>query len=129
MESKPTLFICLQCGSTVRDESGQKIPNPASNQLATDITTALQTSHPEAAGQITIQLTRCLSLCTKPIAWGLRAEDSYAYTFAPAATPHAIAQLAAQWLAAPQGKVPKKEMPEELRPTFISRLPPLPQPK
>lgn len=124
----PTLFICLQCGSTARDEHGCKVPNPASNQLAEDIATALATHHPEAAAKINIRLTRCLSLCTKPIAWGLRAEGLYNYTFAPATSPQSIAQLAAQWLTAPNGgRVPKKEMPEDLRPTFISRLPPLPE--
>lgn len=126
MRAQPTLFVCLQCGSIRRDENGIKEPNPAAEKLAEELKQALN-DKPQTANRVQVQLTRCLSLCTKPIAWGLRATGAYAFTFAPATNPQSMAEVAALWLAAPQGKVAKKQMPEDIRPTLASRLPPLPE--
>jgi|GEM_PF-6016448 len=119
-----TLFICLQCGMHRRDAEGLKIPNPDALKLADD-TAALLKDTP-----IKVQLTRCLSLCDYPVAWGLRAEDRYAYTFAPAATAEDLAATARAWLANPNPaeKLPKRDMPAAVRSTLRSKLPPLPRP-
>jgi predicted metal-binding protein len=115
----PVLQVCLQCGSTQRDEHGCKVANPAALGLAT------QWKAVAAPLGIRVQKVRCFGHCTAPIAWGVRAENGWGYTFAPAPeNPNELAEFLQTWLTASRfGLVPKKEMPPSIRAAYQSRLP------
>jgi predicted metal-binding protein len=118
--SQTVLTICLTCGMKQRDATGAKLPNPESESLAAK-TAELLSDTP-----ITVQLTRCLSMCDTPIAWGLRNEERHAFSFAPASTAEDLAATARAYLAtAPGEKLGKKDMPPAVALSLISRLPPL----
>jgi predicted metal-binding protein len=115
----PVLQVCLQCGSTVRDTEGCKIPNPAALALANQLQKPAQTLG------VRVQLVRCFGHCTAPIAWGVRAENGWGYTFAPAPENlQEILSFVKTWVGADHlGLVPKKAMPESIKTTMKSRLP------
>lgn len=118
--ARPTLMVCAQCGSTLRDEHGCKLPNPAALDLADELRVALE------GVPVQVKLVRCFTHCKEPIAWGLRDEGRFAYTFAPAGPVADMVALVEQWLAAePAGRVPRKDMPESLRATLKSRIAPV----
>ncbi len=115
----PVVQVCLQCGSTVRDAEGCKLPNPAALALAESL------QEPAQALGVRVQLVRCFGHCTAPTAWGVRAENGWGYTFAPAPENHKdILTFVQTWLSADRfGLVPKKEMPESVKAGLKSRLP------
>ncbi len=116
--NNPVLQVCLQCGSTQRDEDGLKFANPAALQLAT-AWEALA-----APLGVRVQLVRCLGHCTTPIAWAVRAENAWCYTFAPAPEgADALEEFLKTWLEAPNGLVQKKAMPASVKAAYQSRLP------
>ena len=115
-----TLFICATCGMVKDPTTGQKPNNPAAEALATN-TAALLANTP-----VSVQLTKCLSLCTQPIAWALSGPSRHATSFAPATCAEDLATTAQLYLSTPVGeKMPKKDLPKEVKPTLISRIPPL----
>lgn len=121
MNTPTTLFVCRICGQTERDETGRKHTSPQSAALAEALAAEL------AGSGITVTLTECLSICTKPTAWGLRAEGKHAFAFAPALPEHAadIAATARTYHALPAGeKMAKNNMAPAVKGTLISRLPP-----
>jgi predicted metal-binding protein len=124
--TKPTLMICLQCGSTERDANGQKLPNPVAVQLTADVQAILTANHPTAAHNLDVIMVRCFNLCPSPIAWGVRADDKTCHTFAPAPEAAHMASFAAQWLVSPQGNVPKADMHTDIKNTRKARIPALP---
>lgn len=115
----PVLQICLQCGSSQRDAAGCKIANPNALALAEDL------KQPAQSLGVRVQLVRCFGHCTAPVAIGVRAENGWGYTFAPAPEKQSdIMEFVQQWLVADRyGLVPKKAMPEGLRSALKSRLP------
>ncbi|RYG61671.1 MAG: DUF1636 domain-containing protein [Alphaproteobacteria bacterium] len=114
-----TLTICLICGMKQRDDQGNKLPNPVSQQLAEDVTALL------ADTDIKVRLTRCLSMCDTPIAWALQHPRKHTFSFAPATTAEDLAATARAYLATPEGgKLGKKDMPLPVAATLISRIPP-----
>jgi predicted metal-binding protein len=115
----PAVMVCLQCGSTLRDEAGQKVPNPAAVELAEELRGALE------GVPVRVQLVRCFTHCKEPIAWGLRDEGRFAYTFAPAGDVAEMVEVVKLWLAAEQGQVKRKLLPEALQGTLKSRIAPL----
>ncbi|PZP38865.1 MAG: hypothetical protein DI585_06040 [Pseudomonas fluorescens] len=120
--STPTaiLYICATCGMKKDPETGIKPNNPLAEALVAETSKLLQNE------DIEVRLTKCLSLCSTPIAWGLHAEDRHATTFAPATTAEDMATTAKLYLNTPLGeKMPKKHLPPHVIPTLISRLPPL----
>jgi predicted metal-binding protein len=122
MTTPTTLFLCRICGQTTRDAMGKKTTNPTAQHLHE----ALQSELKEMG--ITVSLVDCLSVCTKSIAWGLRAEGKHAFTFAPASAEMAadIATTARTYHSlAPGVKMGKDLMPTSVKTTLISRLPPL----
>lgn len=126
-----TLFICRTCGyKQVKNPDGTPADNPTSHELVQRTQAALQAHHPEAAPHITVKLSTCLSVCHHGIAWGLRAEDRYAYTLAHAPTTATagedLATTAVAYLnTRPGAKIPKADMPESVRPNVVSKLPPI----
>ena len=113
------LYICATCGMVKDPATGQKPTNPASEQLAAQTAKLLEHE------PIEVRLTKCLSLCEKPIAWALDAPDRHATTFAPATTPEDMAATTKLYLSTPLGeKMPKKDLPKQVKPTLISRIPP-----
>jgi predicted metal-binding protein len=120
---KPTLMVCLQCGSSLRDENGQKLPNPEAEKLAATLQAELEDSPVE------VKLVRCFSTCAYPIAWGLKAENGPSYVFAPAENAAEIAETARVWVEKwAQGQAMKKpDMPDAVRKTLRAKMPPLPE--
>ncbi len=101
-------------------ETGKKPNNPEAEALAARVTELLK-YQPD----IEVRLTKCLSLCSKPIAWALDNPERHATTFAPATTAEDMAATAKLYLSTPLGeKMPKKDLPKEVKPTLISRIPP-----
>lgn len=118
-----TLFICRVCGQA-KGPDGTKPTNPLSPALA-EGTAALLTAQ---GVPVTVRLTPCLSVCSRGIAWGIRADDRYAHTFAHAEqlSPQILAEVAATYSALPPGgRLKKANLPLPVRPHLISKLPPL----
>ncbi len=117
---RTTLFICATCGMVKDPATGQKPTNPESEKLAT------QTAALLAGTAISVQLTKCLSMCNQPIAWALSGPGRHATSFSPATCAEDLATTAHLYLSTPLGeKMPKKELPKDTKPTLISRIPPL----
>lgn len=115
-----TLVICRICGQSQRDDKGNKLPNPDALQLAQEVETLLKDS------PVRVMLTDCLSVCTKPISWGLRAGGKHAFVFSPATTAADMATTARTYATLPPGqKLGKAMMPKPVSQTLISRLPPV----
>ena len=123
---KPSILVCLQCGSTERNRHGCKITNPVAVQFADEIRQALAHKYPADAPKIDVLLVRCLTRCAEPIAWGLRADELYNYVFAHGGDdPTAVADLAHRWVHEErQGCMPAKKLPPALRQKLRGRLPP-----
>lgn len=118
--SQTILYICATCGMPKDPETGQKPDNPESRAIAARVGELLA-NQPD----IQVRLTKCLSLCSKPIAWALDNPERHATTFAPATTAEDIAATVQLYLSTPLGeKMPKKDLPKEVKPTLISRVPP-----
>ncbi len=114
-----TMFICQQCGMQERDAEGNKVPNPAAQALAAAAEALL------ADMPVRVVLTRCLSVCDKGVAWGLRAEGKHVFTFAPATNAEELAATARTYATLPAGQTMKKTlMPEGVRGTLLTRIPP-----
>jgi len=126
--NKPTIMICLQCGSTQRNETGCKVTNPAAVTLADEVQKTLSTEHPELAKRLDVKLVRCLVQCDEPIAWGLRANDLYNYVFSNGDVASEIVALAARWIDEDRkGCMPARTLPPKLRKNLRGRLPPFPE--
>jgi len=126
--SKPSILVCLQCGSTEPNETGCKVTNPKAVELAKDIRSYLDNNHPEQASKLDVKLVRCLVQCSRPIAWGLRADNLYNYIFSDGDDPCEIADLAAFWLEEPRkGCMPARTLSPALRKKLRGRLPPIPK--
>lgn len=118
--SQTLLYICATCGMSKDPTTGQKPTNPAAEALAAQVSHLLA-QQPE----VEVRLTKCLSLCSKPIAWALDNPQRHATTFAPATTAEDMAATAQLYLTTPPGqKMPKKDLPPAVKPTLISRIPP-----
>ena len=114
-----TVFICQQCGMQERDAEGNKVPNPQAVALAAEAEALL------ADAPVRVVLTRCLSVCDKGVAWGLRAEGKHVFTFAPATTAAELAATARTYATLTHGQTMKKTlMPEGVRGTLLTRIPP-----
>lgn len=119
-ESEAILYICSTCGMKKDPATGIKPANPAAEQLATQTAELLKETPVE------VRLTNCLSLCNTPIAWGLQSPTRHATTFAPATTAEDLAASARLYISTPIGqKMNKRQLPESVIHTLISRLPPL----
>lgn len=124
--NKPTILVCLQCGSTEPDANGCKVPNPKAAALARDVRRLLAERHPAQAAKMEVKLVRCLVQCDKPIAWGLRADNLYNYVFSEGDDPQVIADLAARWVEEDRdGCMPARTLPPALRKKLRGRLPPI----
>jgi predicted metal-binding protein len=116
--SEATLSICVTCGMKLRDADGNKLENPASHVLADEVGALL------AGSGVEVRLVRCLSMCDYPIGWALQGEGRMTYAFAPASTAADLAAVAGAYVRAGKGqKIPKSEMPEEVKGTVRSKVP------
>ncbi|TKW60455.1 MAG: DUF1636 domain-containing protein [Blastochloris viridis] len=118
--SQTILYICATCGMPKDPETGKKPTNPQSEALAARANELLADMQ-----DVDVRLTKCLSLCNKPIAWALDNPERHATTFAPATTAEDMVATVKLYLTTPLGeKMPKKDLPPEVKPTLISRIPP-----
>lgn len=128
--NKPTVIVCLQCGSTLRNETGCKVDSPRAFELRDNVRRHLDHDHPAQASKLDVKLVRCLVQCDEPVAWGLRADDLYNYIFAGGDDPAEIAALAARWVdEVDSGCMPARTLPPQLRAKLRGRQPPIPQEK
>ena len=118
----PTLFICRVCGQS-RGPDGIKPTNPLAQATYDGVKPLL------AEQGVRVELTDCLSVCTRPLAWALVAEGKHTFTFAAqdvVPSPVALAELAQTYVNLPMGeKMTKAMFPTEMKGTLISRVPPL----
>ena len=121
---QPTLFLCRICGQKRTDE-GVYPTNPLAQATYDGVKTLLGTQ------SVRVELTDCLSVCTRPLAWALVAEGKHTFTFAAqdaVPSPAAFKELAQTYARLPVGdRMTKAMFPVEMKGTLVSRVPPLPK--
>lgn len=121
-KASATLYICRVCGQPKRPD-GTKPTNPAAAALLQALPPLL------SEYSVRVELTDCLGVCTRPLAWALTGQGRHSFTFAaqdevPPA--EAFVALAKTYLATPLGeKMKKADFPAAMKGTLISRVPPL----
>ncbi len=121
------LFICTSCAfsTTQRDHLGHRGGHHLCQQLQ-----QLQ-QQGQLPPEVTLEPVDCLSACHRFCAIALAAPQKTTLMFGdlpPLESAAAIAQLAAQYMASPNGLVPRQARPEPLQKGILARIPPWPCP-
>jgi predicted metal-binding protein len=121
-KASATLYICRVCGQP-KGLNGTKPTNPVAATLQQALAPVL------AESDVRVELTDCLAVCIRPLAWALTGQGRHSFTFAAqdeVPPPEAFVALAQTYLATPLGeKMKKADFPPAMKGTLISRVPPL----
>ncbi len=117
------LFVCTSCvfSADQRDYRGHRGGYHLFQQLQRQA---------QLPPEFTLEPVECLSACHRFCAIALAAPQKTKLMFGdllPFESATAIAQLAAQYAASPDGLVPRKLRPESLQKGILARIPPWPR--
>ena len=121
------LFVCTSCAfsATQRDHLGHR----GGYHLFQQLQQLQQQGH--LPPDFTLEAVECLSACRRFCAIALAAPQKTTLMFGdlpPLESAGAIAKLAIQYAASPNGLVPRQLRPEPLQKGILARIPPWPQP-
>ena len=118
------LFVCTSCAfsATQREHLGHRGGYHLFQQLQ---------QQGQLPPEFTLEPVECLSACHRFCAIALAASEKTTLMFGdlpPLESAAAIAKLAIQYAASPDGLVPRQLRPEALQKGILARIPPWPRP-
>jgi predicted metal-binding protein len=113
----PTIYVCTTC----------RLPGEPDSAVRPGAVLATATAQAAAGTEVQVRPMRCLGNCSRGASAALRANGSWTYLFGglDATCADALVEGARLLACAPDGILPWRGRPEQLKRGMVARIPPL----